>query len=499
MMRETNPEGDAWIARQLDTLADAGRRSLSHVAHRAALERAVRWAAPAAVPAPLLFCLASAFSRVDVVWMLLVSAAVPLSVQVAAYVVFRSRQVIDRRAALGVFDARLQAGDRIGSADQFLHEGHGDGFRAAAVQDAQPWIERALALPAKALDAGRLDWPRRAWVFPLAALALLGLAMLLPGARGPWIDEMGSSSAAASPQALLTQQPETVAGDAQRPVGSEDAEHSGASAAIQPGEGGGAAPAAGGDASQSGARPSSPGPQRDGGRMAPRGAAASASSETVANAPVVAASANSAGRAMAASAEALQRPTPSQVQADGGEGGDGEPGIDSRGANPLEDTADSPAQAGLPSTGSRGNPPPSQPRAGEQGPSQPSQRNPSQRGDQGQGQGQGQGNREGQQGQGRSAGEGIKRTRGVSGLLLGVPMEDRLIGTANPGRIKSLPRPAQPTATQTTPDRAQARGEGHGDAGEIIHRPSGAEDERLVRDYFMRQREGAGPQDQDDR
>ncbi|MCD7100432.1 hypothetical protein LRX76_18675, partial [Stenotrophomonas sp. MMGLT7] len=157
-----------------------------------------------------------------------------------------------------------------------------------------------------------------------------------------------------------------------------------------------------------------------------------------------------------------------------------------------EQASGSPRQAGLPAGGQ----PAAGPRDGDEQARQP-QQGPSQKGDQGQSQGSGQRSGQGQGGQGQGEDEAQKRAHGMSGLLLGVPMQDQLTGTANRGRVRSITRPGEPAAASAEPGQVQARGSGQGDAGGIAHRAASAAEERLVRDYFLRQRTAAGGNEED--
>lgn len=107
-------------------------------------------------------------------------------------------------------------------------------------------------------------------------------------------------------------------------------------------------------------------------------------------------------------------------------------------------------------------------------------------GEQGNGQqsqpGQGQG--QGQNGPPGGSDSGIKRSRGLSGLLLAVPMEDRLTGTANPGPVESMSRQAPPRSLASISTTAGSRSNGGGDSGPAAHEALSAQETRMLRNYF---------------
>jgi len=84
----------------------------------------------------------------------------------------------DRRACLGVFDQQLGTRDRLVTADEFLAAGlrahdAADRFKAAAIEDAQPFIARALhaEIEPRALPAWSVA--PRTWAAVPAAIALI--------------------------------------------------------------------------------------------------------------------------------------------------------------------------------------------------------------------------------------------------------------------------------------------------------------------------------------
>lgn len=97
------------------------------------------------------------------------------------------------------------------------------------------------------------------------------------------------------------------------------------------------------------------------------------------------------------------------------------------------------------------------------------------------------GNANSQQGsRGGNGQQGLKRAHGTATLLLAVPMEDRVIGTANAGQVSSTTQNAAPRPMRTAPFAAGVRGDGRADSGEIGHRQRTAQEEHMLERYFRR-------------
>jgi len=106
----------------------------------------------------------------------------------------------------------------------------------------------------------------------------------------------------------------------------------------------------------------------------------------------------------------------------------------------------------------------------------------------------GRGSGQGQSRNGPPGGEesGIKRTRGLSGMLLAVPMEDRLTGTINPGAVQTMTRQSPPRARAGDLLSAGQRRNGGGDLGQDGAQQRSAQERRLLRDYFAAPGTSAG-------
>ncbi|PPT77555.1 hypothetical protein XaplCFBP3122_06250 [Xanthomonas arboricola pv. populi] len=490
-MAETPSGFDERIERQLDALAQAGRRSLSRRARRSSWRRATDWALRSSLVVPLLALPWAGLGRADAGWVLVACLLLPLLVMTAVQALASLRRRDDRAAALELADRTVGARGRIDAAGQFVRERDRDPFRQAALLDAVPWIERALASPLALPPATPPRRDRRLWLFPLAAVLLLAAAATLQNGQRPGaapVDASGSAGSMPAParfaEAPLAQS-RTLVADAGRRSARQP--HAAAIAAQMAGTTDAAATAANSVASPAAAGAAAAQAQR---------AAAAAAQARPAGTPAQprAASAGerdadgSGGRTAASGGqtENSEQSAAMSIDATASAADGGEDRPDDRRQDPSEPSSGNPGQNGMTAAGAA-------PKAGSQdadGQGRQQRQNPSQKGDQGQSQGQSQ--RPGQgQGQGQGQEEGQKRTRGISGLLLGVPMEDQLTGSANRGRVRSITRPAEAAAAGPAAGPAQARGSGQGDVGGIGHRAASAGDERLVRDYFLRRRAAA--------
>ena len=90
---------------------------------------------------------------------------------------------------------------------------------------------------------------------------------------------------------------------------------------------------------------------------------------------------------------------------------------------------------------------------------------------------------------GRSGPGGLKKTRGVAAMLLGVPLPDQLSGQVSPGRIKVQREQSLPTERSSTSVSAQARSEIDESIGELeIYAPESWMRE-TIKAYFLAKHE----------
>ncbi|QTN32049.1 hypothetical protein HZ994_06795 [Akkermansiaceae bacterium] len=89
---------------------------------------------------------------------------------------------------------------------------------------------------------------------------------------------------------------------------------------------------------------------------------------------------------------------------------------------------------------------------------------------------------------GRSGPGERKKSRGVAGLVLGVPIPDHVKGQSNPGRVKVNQERVQPQGEQMPGDTAKDRGRRSSPAGHLSERTLDTPMRQIVRDYFLKNR-----------
>ena len=89
---------------------------------------------------------------------------------------------------------------------------------------------------------------------------------------------------------------------------------------------------------------------------------------------------------------------------------------------------------------------------------------------------------------GRSGPGGLKKTRGVAAMLLGVPLPDYLQGQVNPGRMKIQSEQGRAEEHAADPALARQRPARDGAVGHTLHREIPPLGRDVVRNYFIAQR-----------
>ncbi|GAA3718196.1 hypothetical protein GCM10022268_28180 [Sphingomonas cynarae] len=508
----------ATLHTRLDAMEARGRSHLIAVARRDALRDAVSIAIRIAPVAPLIFTILAFVDPLPVALVATVSLAVPLVAAAILYARRRAQIRIGRPDALALFDCGLDAKNRVAITAEFLEGPAPTGFRAAAVAEAAPWLARAQAMP--------LDKPavtpvlrqvlRRRWPFVLVALLLLVLALSLHWHSGsavtpqqmPDVTDTGRAALAnggsatsapddgvlASIAATLRDRlgiaastgsaagdPSSTAVDRNRAAGATGgvASQAGEAAAAQAAAGVGAGATAEAASGRGGAGQAG-GSSGASGRDA--GAVAGESSPTT----------DGAGSADGSRPNGDDRRRPNDIAAAGRLATT--PAASARqeaAARRANDKRQSPSETGQgapPGASGSANPPDPRAASGsrsEQGEQQRQQSSkPGEEGqqqDQGSGQSPGRGNNTP-----GSAQDALKRSRGLSTLMLAVPTVDRLAGTPGNAPSQVTTRRVPPQSRNAGVVAAGARGTQAGDAGLVPHRPATAHEERLVREYFRR-------------
>lgn len=473
-----NHRSDGLLHQRLDRLEDKGRGALAAAARRAAWSDAISIAARASIVAPLVLLGVALVRPVAVLPAVLVCVVVPLSVLARAYATRAARIRVERDAALALVDRALALKDRASTTAEFADSDGRDGFRDAAMQEAQPWLDRAAAMAVSLRAAPAPRHRHRHWLFPLIAVLALVAALSIDRAA-PGVSDCASPtplrrialalglrpavptvvakptadadrSAGGMAQVGSTNRSGTDAGKVGRAQTAGGAADGGAGAA----DAASRVAAAAGDAAAS---PAAPGPVGGAGAGAKAGAAANTMPQSGAQ-PDARQEAATLDARDAETAAAVSRATAAKSATNGAA------------ATPLLAAA-----------------PPAAPRnaGGNDGQQGGTSRKRDQSGQQSSGPGS-RGNNS-QQGSNRGTGqEGIKRARGSSSLMLAVPMEDRVIGTVNAGSVSSTTRNAPPRAMSSGIVAAQSRGNGQAQAGRILHGPRTVQEDRMLERYFRR-------------
>lgn len=462
------------LHQRLDRLEGKGRAALTAVARRAAWIDAVRIAARASLVAPLVLLLLAFVRPIDPLAAVALCVLVPVGVLVATYGLRAARIRVAREAALAWLDQAAALKDRAVMAAEFARDGRGDGFRAAALDEAQPWLDRAEAVSSAAPPAPAMG--PRVWAWPLLAALLLGAALLLDPARSG-----GHSRDAASPLRRI------AAAIGISPAG-QVAPSPGGTSPAQRSAGGNAGGAAAGTVGQADAATAAAGTATG---LGSDGAAADGRSAATQSAGRAGASPSAAGAANGAGDAGRGDAAASPPQASNRQQGEApSPGQAKAGDTLAADTRATPPQGGSSTAGgaapAAGTPPATPKTSGDDGRQQGGSRNRTASGQQSSGPGS-QGNNNSGQGSNRGNGqEGVKRARGTSSLLLAVPMEDRVIGTVNAGRIAATTRIAPPRSVAAGVVAAEGRGAGAPQAGRIPHGGRTVQEDRMLERYFRR-------------
>lgn len=494
------PAQASGLLAQLDQLAARGAAHLKRWAWKRAIEGAAPGFFAAALPVPALFALAVALEILsgwalwpfDALGTLGLALAAPLVfVAARSWLVYR-RQPAGRRRALALFDRQLGLQDRLQAADEFSRRAATD-FQQAAVADAEACAARALsvelapvpvAAPRLRPGSGRLG---------CGAAAMLVAGLLFSGYRL----ELGGGGASAdvdpaSGEALIAPQPDAQEAEPSPLPAARDA----APAARRPllAE----AAADGADSAEALQRSADSGRQN---ASADRfGARAGAAAQSQSNQALSTASGegqpntqerrpNSApkrkpSKAQERPAREEQERNESSTGIAGGKGsssGSKSASSDKQASDnkaqrdeeyddaydDLEDEEDEEQQAG-----SASRPMLSNRKAPVDRSLSPS----------------GTGDQENPDANGRSGPGGLKKTRGVAAMLLGVPLPDHLRGQPNPGRMKVQRERSEPEEKQSPAALAASRGAIDGALGPMAHQRLLPWMRELVRDYFLAER-----------
>ena len=487
----------AELAANLDRIARRAQGAMRPWAWRQAAERGAEVLAPTATAVPLLVLAASVWGlfsgrswwSLGVAPTIALAIALPLASMLVATVLAYLRHPPSRAMRLAFHDHRLGLRDRLQAADFFLRAEAPSGFAQAAIEDAAGFAQRALAAELPKLQ---WRWPAlRPGPWPLGVLALVALVigLLLRGqslALGDSAEDAGAGEVdnpvAAAPAAEQPDE-EPAHRENQRsppprpaPRPSELFAFAADAGGERPPLGMGALPAdfepsetraANAQASQAGlaaagassqSADQAPRPKRERTRK-PAGKRRKPTEmrrEESASSGVAGGSGTSAGSRLAASDHpaADNKARSDESQDDVEDDAEDEEDEEQKAAatrKPMLNNQKAPVDRSLTPAGI--------------------------------------GDQERDDLNGRSGPGGLKKTRGVAAMLLGVPMPDHLRGKPNPGRVKVRRERSAPEekAVQAVP--AAARGRRDEAFGDINHMRLPPRARSTVRDYFLAQRQ----------
>ncbi|MBX3485122.1 hypothetical protein [Phenylobacterium sp.] len=478
-------EFDERLRLHLDKLETRGRRYLFDAGRRTALRLALIWAAPACLGGALLVLIWGCFEPLNSIAAISTAILIPAIVAIANYLWRLPRRSPDRRTTLALFDHLFGLKDRAVASDQFRKSPSRNGFEEAALAEAHPWIDRLLDIPLEPPDRPSPLWSWR-WLFPVSALLVLCLAIIVPHRRASDPNSAGGVAQApernlsadvttappANSPALGAMTPKTetrLLDDRSRMMAPLDELGSIMGARIQ------------GALGALGLRRDGSGPEAEAGVAPPRSSAGHNAAEATPGLKSTNEGAQSEGGFQATSARNKESPeaAPSVRSNEGF--------MRSEEAVAPSEAIASPSHAGamMQDPSSQRSAPPkqggSQQSDGDKG-QQPGRRRRSDQNSNSREQGA-----DGSE-NGRGAGDeaAAKKGRGVASLLLALPMQDRLAGVASNGRVGVTMREGRPQAIPVQQAPAGDRGVNRGGMGVSPYHNDTAHEQRLLSDYFTR-------------
>ena len=485
---------------QLNRLAASAARRLKRWVLRCACDRYLQILFPAALcvsAAILLAILLDTLAGASLwpfgfVMTIVIALALPILV-VAACVLFEfARHRVDRRMCLALYDRELSLKDRLQAADQYLRKANRSDFEQAAVEDARGYADTALArkLPPVVIRPPNLIPPHRklgvlAAVLLAAALwmgqysasqAALSETMVAEAIPGDLRDnsvvtqvlpdparprptllaakrntevEVPRSEADSRPGEMETREFSTQRRSADRSAAGSDAKRSNQARQAQPGASGQRSEQQEQDQSESRKKES---------KNKPKESPQENPDQPKEAAGLKGGKGGMSGGRMAASDHAAAQDKTQQPEPEG----DSDPGDEEEdeeqkagsASKPLINQRKAPVNRSLfPSSGTEKEQPDRNARGGR---------------------------------------GGLKKTRGVAAMLLGVPLPDYLQGKVNPGRMKIQSEQGRAEEHQADPALARERPARDATVGHTLHREIPPWSRDVVRNYFLAQRTNNG-------
>ena len=484
------------IEGDLERVVVRGRRQLRAWAAKEALGKAFVHLFAAALVVP---CLALIGNLVGLfgpsLWPLtavptVVLAIVTPFVIVAIYaLVVVLREKTDRRICLTLFDRLLDFKGRLQTADEFLLRGSASPFEQAAVEDAAPFVRQALDAELPAVRTPPPELRPRRWPLGAASVLVLAAAVLLadlPAVQGTPMVELPDEL----PTELATVDQAVAEEDPEPPLPKESSRRSLIGQRL--------------------AALSEPSPEGDAERTARSETGTGDTRSSSAKSSTAASLARQAGKAAAgASGEGTSRENKPRERP-----------AKPRRENPShpEETKEEQPETSKGVSGGTGRSSGSRTSSSDQPPANDKARNDETEADatddaeEEEDEEQksastskpmlnnrkaavdrslspsGLSDQENDQANGRSGPSGLKKTRGVAAMLLGVPMPDHLRGKSNPGRIKVERERADPEPKTSLAAAATVRGSRRESIGYLPHLALAPWMRNTIRDYFLAER-----------
>ena len=492
-------ESETRFRSELNRLAAIGAKNLRRLALKEALEASWRllFSSSLVVPSLLLgsavlgFALPALVWPFPILWTLVGFLVLPLIVVASVTLVRYARTRVDRHLSLARFDQALGLKDRLVSADEYLTRSPRDDFEQAAIEDAQPVVASAFEVQ---LEQPRIKPPNlsaREWQLGALSVPLLLLGVWLLGVTAPQVPH----------SQVLSAQAGLVADVAASPASQDE------SNLAQPEEEIGVPPL---EAAPPNTKRETPvGEQfeqlaQDSGSPPSRSVSATSDASTTSRAPnpSTQASAGPSGKTGSDAGQresAKRRPPENQREqqrkpeeepqpASGLKGGKGTSAGMKTASSELPSSEDKSQPDGLDAdaetdaeeedeeqeAASASRPLINQRKAPVNRSLTPST----------------DANQENPDANGRGGPSGLKKTRGVAAMLLGVPLPDYLAAKANPGRIKVQRNSSEAEEKHVDQVPAEARDARDASFGGRAYQSMPPWARTLVRDYFLRQREG---------
>ena len=488
--RSPNMEAD------LERVVVRGRRQLRAWAAKEALGKAFVHLFAAALVVP---CLALIGNLVGLfgpsLWPLTAVPTVALAI-VAPFVIVAIyalvvvlREKTDRRICLTLFDRLLDFKGRLQAADEFLLRGTTSPFEKAAVEDAAPFVRQAIDAELPAVRTPPPELRPRRWPLGAASALVLAAAVLLaelPSVQGTPVAVLPDEL----PTELVTVEKTGAEEDAEPPLPKESSRRSLVGQRL--------------------AALSEPSPEGDAERTARSETGTGDTRSSAAKSSTAVSLARQAGKAAAgASGEGTSRENKPREQP-----------AKPRRENPSrpEETKEEQPETSKGVSGGTGRSSGSRTSSSDQPPADDKARNDEAEADatddaeEEEDEEQksastskpmlnnrkaavdrslapsGLSDREDDTANGRGGPSGLKKTRGVAAMLLGVPMPDHLRGKSNPGRIKVERERADPEPKTSLAADATDRGSRRESIGYLPHLALAPWMQDTIRDYFLAER-----------